>query len=90
MRLIVGLGNPGKSYAMTRHNAGFIAVDAVARLHRFGPFRAKFEGALAEGTIGGAKVFALKPETFMNASGDCVGAAARFYKIEPRRDRGHS
>ncbi len=68
---------------MTRHNAGFIAVEAVARLHGFAPFRAKSVGAFAAGTIGGAKVFALKPVTFMNGSGDCVGAAARFYKIEP-------
>ncbi len=83
MRLIVGLGNPGTRYAMNRHNIGFMAVDAIAKRHRFAPFRAKFEGAMAEGTIGGTKVIALKPETYMNASGDSVGAAARFYKIEP-------
>jgi len=83
MRLIVGLGNPGARYAMTRHNIGFMAADAIARRHRFAPFRAKFRGALAEGTIGDAKVMLLKPETFMNLSGDSVGAAARFYKIAP-------
>jgi PTH1 family peptidyl-tRNA hydrolase len=83
MRLIVGLGNPGARYAGTRHNIGFMAVDAIAQRHRFAPFRAKFQGAVAEGTIGAAKVMLLKPETFMNLSGDSVGAAARFYKIEP-------
>jgi peptidyl-tRNA hydrolase, PTH1 family len=83
MRLIVGLGNPGARYAATRHNIGFMAVDAIAQRHRFAPFRAKFQGAVAEGTIGAAKVMLLKPETFMNLSGDSVGAAARFYKIEP-------
>jgi PTH1 family peptidyl-tRNA hydrolase len=84
MRLIVGLGNPGARYAMNRHNIGFMAVDAIAKRHAFGPWRAKFQGALAEGTIGDAKVMVLKPETFMNLSGDSVGAAARFYKIEPQ------
>ena len=84
MRLIVGLGNPGARYAMNRHNIGFMAVDAIAKRHAFGPWRAKFQGALAEGTIGDAKIMVLKPETFMNLSGDSVGAAARFYKIEPQ------
>lgn len=83
MRLIVGLGNPGARYAFNRHNIGFLAAEAIVRRHGFGPFRSKFQGALSEGTIGGAKVMVLKPETYMNASGDCVGAAARFYKIEP-------
>lgn len=83
MRLIVGLGNPGARYAMNWHNIGFMTVDAIAKRHAFGPWRTKFQGALAEGTIGDAKVMALKPETFMNLSGDSVGAAARFYKIEP-------
>jgi PTH1 family peptidyl-tRNA hydrolase len=83
MRLLVGLGNPGARYAPTRHNVGFMAADAIARLHRFAAWRAKFSAELAEGTIGGARVSLLKPQTFMNASGDAVGAAARFYKIEP-------
>ncbi len=83
MRLIVGLGNPGARYAINRHNVGFMAIDAIAKRHRLGPFRAKFQGAMAEGAIGDTKIIALKPETYMNASGDCVGAAARFYKIEP-------
>jgi peptidyl-tRNA hydrolase, PTH1 family len=83
MRLLVGLGNPGARYALNRHNIGFMAVDAIARRYGFAPFRAKFAGVLAEGTIGAARVLALKPETYMNASGDSVGAAARFYKIAP-------
>jgi len=84
MRLLVGLGNPGTRYAMNRHNAGFMAIDALAKRYEFGPFRAKFQGALAEGTIDGVKILALKPETYMNASGESVGAAAHFYKIEPQ------
>ncbi|HZT52017.1 MAG TPA: aminoacyl-tRNA hydrolase [Stellaceae bacterium] len=83
MRLLVGLGNPGSRYAQTRHNVGFLAADAIALRHRVPPFRAKFEGALAEGTIGDVRVFLLKPQTFMNRSGDAVGACARFYKIPP-------
>jgi PTH1 family peptidyl-tRNA hydrolase len=82
MRLLVGLGNPGSRYAMTRHNVGFMAVDAIAARYRFAPFRAKFQGTISEGTVGDAKVLLLKPETYMNASGDSVGAAARFYKID--------
>jgi PTH1 family peptidyl-tRNA hydrolase len=84
MRLIVGLGNPGSRYALNRHNIGFMAVDAIAKRYAFGPFRAKFQGALAEGTIDDTKILALKPETYMNLSGDSVGAAAHFYKIEPQ------
>ena len=83
MRLIVGLGNPGARYERNRHNIGFMAVDALVRRHRFGPFRAKFQGEIAEGSLGGERVYALKPQTYMNLSGDSVGAAARFYKIEP-------
>jgi PTH1 family peptidyl-tRNA hydrolase len=83
LRLLVGLGNPGARYARNRHNIGFMAVDAVHRHHRLSPFRAKFEAEIAEGEIGGARVYALKPMTFMNGSGDAVGAAARFYKIAP-------
>ena len=83
MRLLVGLGNPGSRYAMTRHNVGFMAVDAIAAslsaLRLFGP---KFQGTLAEGVIGDTRILLLKPETYMNASGDSVGAAARFYKID--------
>ena len=81
MRLIVGLGNPGARYERTRHNVGFLAADAIHRRHGFGPWRAKFQGLLAEGALGGERVYLLKPQTFMNASGDSVAEAARFYKI---------
>jgi len=83
MLLLVGLGNPGTGYAKHRHNIGFMAVDAIARRHGFGPFRAKFRGLIAEGEISGRKVLALKPETFMNESGQSVEAARAFYKIPP-------
>lgn len=81
MILVVGLGNPGPEYARNRHNIGFMAVDDLVRRHSFGPWRAKFQGELAEGTIGGVKVLALKPQTYMNLSGQSVAAAARFLKI---------
>ncbi|SRR5579875_149780 len=83
MRLIVGLGNPGARYERTRHNVGFMAADAIHRRHDFGPWRAKFEGLLAEGALHGSRAYLLKPQTFMNASGESVAEAARFYKIPP-------
>jgi peptidyl-tRNA hydrolase, PTH1 family len=83
MRLIVGLGNPGPRYERNRHNIGFMAVDAIVRRHRLSPARSKFSGELAEGTIGGDKVLALKPQTYMNDSGRSVLGAASFYKIPP-------
>lgn len=81
MLLLVGLGNPGGDYAGNRHNIGFMAVDEIVRRHSFGPFRSKFNGQLAEGSIGSHKVLALKPMTYMNESGRSVGGAAAFYKI---------
>lgn len=83
MQLLVGLGNPGEKYRNNRHNIGFMAVDAIARRHDFPPFRQKFAGLVSEGTIGGEKVLLLKPQTFMNNSGESVQAAAGFYKLEP-------
>jgi PTH1 family peptidyl-tRNA hydrolase len=83
MRLLVGLGNPGGSYARNRHNIGFMTADAIVRRHSFSPWRAKFQGAVAEGVIGGERTLVLKPETFMNLSGQSVVAAARFHKIDP-------
>ncbi|HTV46132.1 MAG TPA: aminoacyl-tRNA hydrolase [Stellaceae bacterium] len=83
MRLIVGLGNPGARYARTRHNIGFMVADAIARHYRFSGFRSRFKGELAEGTIGDARRLLLKPQTFMNDSGDAVLAAMSFYKIAP-------
>jgi PTH1 family peptidyl-tRNA hydrolase len=83
MRLLVGLGNPGSRYAATRHNLGFLALHAIHRHFGFAPWRDKFQGELAEGEIDSAKLHLLRPQTFMNLSGDAVGAAARFYKLEP-------
>ena len=83
MRLVVGLGNPGARHAQNRHNIGFMAVDEVVRRHGLGPWRARFQGQVAEGRIGGTKVLALKPQTYMNESGRAVGEALRFYKLEP-------
>ena len=83
MLLAVGLGNPGGEHAGHRHNIGFMAVDAIARRHGFGAFRGKFRGRIADGAVAGEKVLLLKPETFMNLSGDSVGEAARFHKIAP-------
>jgi PTH1 family peptidyl-tRNA hydrolase len=81
MILVVGLGNPGPEYARNRHNIGFMAADELVRRHSFGPWRAKFQGEIAEGTIGSDKVMVLKPLTYMNLSGQAVGAAARFLKV---------
>ena len=81
MLVFVGLGNPGARYAGNRHNIGFMAVDAMARRHGIGPFRARFGGLAAEGIIAGERVLLLKPSTFMNESGRSVAEAARFYKV---------
>jgi PTH1 family peptidyl-tRNA hydrolase len=79
--LWVGLGNPGSEYARHRHNVGFMAVEAIASRHRFSPWRKRFKGEIAEGSIGGRKVIALKPQTYMNDSGSSVQQAAAFSKI---------
>lgn len=84
MFLIVGLGNPGIEYAETRHNVGFMTADALAGAYGFGPFRQKFDGLVAEGRIGGEKICLLKPQTYMNLSGNSVVKAAHFYKILPQ------
>ena len=81
MKLFVGLGNYGEKYARQRHNIGFMAVERLAEIHGFGPWKKKFKGLAADGEIGGEKVVLLKPETFMNESGQSVGEAARFLKI---------
>ena len=80
--LVVGLGNPGREYARHRHNAGYLVVDELARRHG-GAWRSKFSGQLAEIRLDGHKVALLKPETYMNESGRAVGAAARFFKLDP-------
>ncbi len=79
--LIAGLGNPGSQYAKNRHNAGFIVLDELHAHHKFGPWKAKFEGLLSEGSLSGRKTYLLKPQTFMNLSGDAIAPALRFYKL---------
>jgi PTH1 family peptidyl-tRNA hydrolase len=83
MQLWVGLGNPGAKYAGNRHNIGWMALERISSDHGFGPWRGKFQGSLSEGVLAGEKVLLLKPETFMNLSGQSVGAAMRFYKLDP-------
>lgn len=84
MLIIAGLGNPGNQYAGNRHNIGFMAVDAIHRVGSFAPWSKKFKSEIAEGTIGFEKVLLMKPQTFMNLSGEAVGDAMRFYKLEPK------
>ncbi|MEP2234843.1 MAG: aminoacyl-tRNA hydrolase [Alteripontixanthobacter sp.] len=81
MQIWAGLGNPGPRYALHRHNIGFIVADTLAEFHDFGPVQKKFSGWVQEGRIGGEKILLLKPATFMNESGRCVGEALRFYKL---------
>jgi len=83
MKLVVGLGNPGVKYARNRHNIGYLAVERIAEDHGFGPWKSRFQGLVSEGRMGGEKVLLLKPETFMNLSGQSVGEAMRFYKLDP-------
>jgi PTH1 family peptidyl-tRNA hydrolase len=80
--LVAGLGNPGREYADTRHNVGFMVADELARRHG-GSWRAKFSGDLAEMRLDGLSLAVLKPQTYMNESGRSVGAAARFFRVEP-------
>ena len=83
MKLWAGLGNPGAKYAGNRHNIGFMALDRIAADHGFGPWRKAFRGMVAEGRLGPEKVLLLKPETYMNLSGEAVRAALEFYKLAP-------
>jgi PTH1 family peptidyl-tRNA hydrolase len=83
MLVLAGLGNPGAGYAGHRHNMGFMAVDAIASLHRFAPWRKKFQGEMSEGEIAGTRILLLKPMTYMNLSGQSVAAALGFYKLGP-------
>ena len=82
MQLWVGLGNPGTKYALQRHNVGFMAADIIAAVHDFSPWTKKFRSLVAEGRIGSQRVLLLKPQTFMNDSGDAVQQALRFYKLD--------
>ena len=81
MLLLVGLGNPGARYAGNRHNVGFVIVETIAKRHGFAPWRRRFQGVAAEGTIAGEKVQLLLPGTFMNESGRAVAEAMHFYKL---------
>ena len=81
MRLFVGLGNPGAKYQGNRHNIGFMVVDEMARRHGFAPWRRRFQGETAEGTLDGERVVLLRPTTFMNESGRAVQEAANFFKL---------
>src|ERR1700681_3744522 len=83
MRLFVGLGNPGAKYAHNRHNIGFMAVEEIARRHGFAPWRRRFQGETAEGTLDHERVILLRPMTFMNDSGRAVQEAANFFKLAP-------
>src|SRR6476661_2401410 len=80
--LVAGLGNPGREYARTRHNAGWMVVDELARRHD-GSYRSKFDGQLSEVRLDGLRLALLKPETYMNVSGKSISAAGRFFKVEP-------
>jgi PTH1 family peptidyl-tRNA hydrolase len=83
MRLFVGLGNPGAKYAHNRHNVGFIVVDEIARRHGFAPWRRRFQGETAEGTLERERIILLKPMTYMNDSGQAVQEASNFFKLAP-------
>lgn len=82
MIIIAGLGNPGTQYAANRHNIGFMALDALQRLPSFSPWSKKFKAEISEGEIAGEKILLMKPQTFMNLSGEAVGEAMRFYKVK--------
>ncbi|MBS3650884.1 aminoacyl-tRNA hydrolase [Pseudaminobacter sp. 19-2017] len=83
MLVFAGLGNPGAKYANNRHNVGFMAADEIHRRHGFSAWSKKFQALVADGTIGGEKVLLIKPQTFMNLSGQAIGEALRFYKLTP-------
>ena len=82
--LVAGLGNPGREYERTRHNAGWLVLDELARRHG-GSFKSKFRGRLGDIRVGEARLALLKPETYMNESGRSLGAAARFFKVQPEQ-----
>jgi PTH1 family peptidyl-tRNA hydrolase len=80
MLIIAGLGNPGSKYAANRHNIGFMAADEIVRRHSFGPWKNKFNAEISDGKLNGEKVLVVKPQTYMNESGQAVGEILRFYK----------
>ena len=82
MQIWAGLGNPGDSYSLHRHNVGFMAADIIAEVHGFGPWQKKFRSLVSEGRIGRSKILLLKPQVYMNRSGEAVAEALRFYKLD--------
>ena len=84
MKLIIGLGNPGKEYDKTRHNIGFEAIDAIANAHNISVNKSKFKGLFGEGFIGTSKVILVKPQTYMNLSGESITAFISWYKVDPK------
>jgi len=82
MQIWAGLGNPGAQYALHRHNVGFMAVDVIAEMYGFGPWKLRFQGLTSEGRIGSAKILLIKPQTFMNESGRSIRAAMDFFKTD--------
>ncbi|MGL4799454.1 MAG: aminoacyl-tRNA hydrolase [Cellulosilyticaceae bacterium] len=84
MKLVVGLGNPGMKYAATRHNIGFEVIDSIAEYNNISINKNKFKAEIGEGTIAGEKVVLMKPQTYMNLSGESISAARAWYKIEPK------
>lgn len=86
MKLIVGLGNPGEKYEKTRHNIGFMVIDHLAEKLEIGNFREKFQGLIGETVLNGEKVMLLKPQTFMNLSGNSIKEVVNFYKMDIEED----
>ena len=84
MHILIGLGNPGAEYAQTRHNCGFQVIDRLSRMWNIPVDRAKCHGLVGEGRLGTERVILIKPQTFMNLSGDCVADALRWYKVDPK------
>jgi PTH1 family peptidyl-tRNA hydrolase len=83
VRLVVGLGNPGRNYAFTRHNFGFLAVDTFAEMHSLSFSRQKYKAKIASGSVGRKQILLAKPQTFMNLSGESIGPLVRFYDLPP-------
>ena len=86
MKVVIGLGNPGKKYEKTRHNIGFIAIDNLRKKMNISDEREKFQALVSEKNIDGEKVIFLKPQTFMNLSGNSVIEIVNFYKLDPKKD----
>ena len=86
MKVVIGLGNPGKKYERTRHNMGFIAVDSLRKKFNLNDEREKFQALVSEKNIDGEKVIFFKPQTFMNLSGNAVIEIINFYKLDPKKD----